>query len=204
MVSAFTMPFAAKLSQKIDPRIMLVLGASTLAFAIFSLGRLAPQTGESALFWPLNIRSIGTVAMFLPLTLATIGPIPKKDIAAATAFFSLTRQLGGSIGVAALTTILGNRQTYHRAMMLSHLDPANPDVLNRVATFSAGFMNKGMDPTTAKAQALGALDGMVRLQSAILAFNDCFWLVGVLIVVTMPLIFVLGKPPKGIAVDAGH
>ena len=67
-------------------------------------------TGADAkLFWPLIIRAIGTVLMFLPLNLATLGPIPKKDVSAAAGFFNLTRQLGGSVGVALLTTLLADR-----------------------------------------------------------------------------------------------
>ena len=80
----------------------MVTGACILVFAVHQLSGLTSQTGADDFFWPLIIRSFGTVLMFLPLNMATLGPIPKKDIAKASGFFNLTRQLGGSIGVALL------------------------------------------------------------------------------------------------------
>ena len=95
------------LLKTLDPRIALVIGAGVSGSGARSrVSNLSPQTGADDLFWPLIIRSFGTVLMFLPLSMATLGPIPKKDISAATGFYNLTRQLGGSIGVALLTTLL--------------------------------------------------------------------------------------------------
>jgi DHA2 family multidrug resistance protein len=106
IASAFAFPLAGRVLKVLEARIALVCGSVLLVVALFSLSRLSPQTGEGDLFWPLIIRSFGTVLMFLPLSLATLGSIPKEDIAKATGFFSLTRQLGGSIGVALLSTLL--------------------------------------------------------------------------------------------------
>jgi hypothetical protein len=58
--------------------------------------------------------------MFLPLSLAAIGPIPRQDVAKATGVFNLTRQLGGSIGVAVLSTVLDHRSAFHRAVLVAH------------------------------------------------------------------------------------
>ena len=79
--------------------------------------------------------------MFMPLTMTTLGPIPKKDIAASTAFFNLTRQLGGSVGVAALTTILGSRSGVpSTAAIIEHLNPADTAVQSRVNRSSGGVL----------------------------------------------------------------
>lgn len=204
IASALTMPIAAAVVRKFDPRLLLAIGASVLAFSVFWLGRLAPNTGADQLFWPLILRSFGTVFMFLPLTMATLGPIPKEDVAASTAFFSLTRQLGGSVGVAALSTILSDRATFHRTMILGHLDAVDPDVQGRVAMLTRAMIAKGADPVAAGKQALAMLDGTVRLQSSIMGFNDTFFITASLIVVTLPLVFLLGKPAAGAKVDAGH
>ncbi len=96
LASAFAMPIVAKLLGKFDPRFLLVCGALIIVTALLQLGRLSPQTGEGDLFGPLMIRAFGTVLMFLPLNMATLGPLPKEDIGAASGFFSLTRQLGGA------------------------------------------------------------------------------------------------------------
>ena len=97
IASAFTMPLAAKALGKADPRALLVMGAMVLLGALFWLTKLSPLTGETDLATPLIIRSFGTVLMFLPLNMATLGPIPKKDVSSASGFFNLTRQLGGTL-----------------------------------------------------------------------------------------------------------
>ena len=105
LASAVAMPIAGKILKAIDARIALVGGSLLLVLALSQLANLSPASGTDQLFWPLIIRAFGTVLMFLPLSLATLGMVPKKDIAAATGFYSLTRQLGGSVGVALLTTL---------------------------------------------------------------------------------------------------
>lgn len=204
LCSALMMPVAAGLTRKVDPRVLLVAGGLVLASGVLWLGQLSPATGSGDLFWPLNIRAFGTVLMFMPLSMASLGPIPKKDVAAATAFFNLTRQLGGSVGVALLTTILGQRTAFHRAMLMEHVNAANPLVSPRLDAMAGAFAARGTDLVAAKSRALLLMDGSVRLQSSVLAFNDTFLVTAALIVVTLPLVLLLGKPPAGTVVDAGH
>jgi DHA2 family multidrug resistance protein len=168
------------------------------------MGQLTTSTGANDLFAPLLVRAMGTVLMFLPLSMTTLGPIPKKDIAAATGFYSLTRQLGGSVGVALLSTLLGSRMAFHRAVLTDKLVVSDPDVQARLATLTNAFLAKGVDVVTAKQRALTILDGGVRLQSSVLSFNDIFWITAVLVVATLPLVFALGKPSRaGAAAAAG-
>lgn len=201
--SAFTMPIAAKLMKVFDPRLLLATGALILVSAVFMLGRLTVNTSSADLFWPLLVRSFGTVLMFLPLSMAALGPIPKKDVAAATAFYNLTRQLGGSVGVALLTTLLGARTAFHRNVMAEHLTATDPNVQSRLALLTASMSAKGADPVSAKQQALMLLDGSAKLQSSVLAFNDTFFVTALVVFVAIPLVFVLGKPPTGAQIDAG-
>lgn len=204
LASAVSMPLAARLIRRYSPRILLVTGALILVGAVFQLSHLSPQTSAQDLFAPLMVRSFGQVLMFLPLSMVALGPIPKEDIAAATGFFSLTRQLGGSMGVALLNTLLSARMTFHRSLLLDHLSASDPMVQSRVASMAGGMMAKGMDPVTAKQQALFMLDGSVRMQSSVIAFGDTFVCTAVVILCTLPLVFLLGSPARGAKVSMGH
>ena len=201
IASAFTMPIAAKLLGTFDPRRLLVVGASFLLFALMMLKNLSPMTGEDHLFWPLIIRSFGTVLMFLPLNMATLGPIPKKDMSAASGFFNLTRQLGGSVGVALLTTLLADRQAFHRAVLVEKVAADAPATMERMRAYVGLFLSKGFDLSLAREKALGILDGSVEVQAAVMSFGDTFFATGCLLVVTAPLVFLLGK--GGGKVDMG-
>jgi len=202
LASAFMMPVAAKLLGKFDPRVLLVVGSLILIFALRWLTQLSPQTGEQDLSFPLIVRSFGTVLIFLPLNMATLGPIPKEDVGKASGFFSLTRQLGGSIGVALLSMLLEQRQAFHRVVLIEKVAAWDPKTLTRVATLTAGMVAKGFDPSDAHDKAMKLLDGSVNLQAAVMSFADTFWAVGALIVLTLPLVLLLGK--GGGKVEMGH
>jgi DHA2 family multidrug resistance protein len=202
LASAVTMIVAGKLLRTLDPRIGLLFGSCTLIFAVYSLSSLSAQTGVDDLFWPLIIRAVGTVCMFLPLNMATLGPIPKKDISAATGFFNLTRQLGGSVGVALLTLLLTHRQAFHRSVLVEKLTLSDPNMLERLNQLTAAFVAKGAVLNEARMRALAVLDATVNREAAVMSFSDTFWATAVLIMVFLPLIALLDKPAKGVQVEA--
>jgi MFS transporter, DHA2 family, multidrug resistance protein len=204
LASAVTMIGAGQIIRKVDSRLGLVIGATILVFAVYQLSGLTSATGEDDFFWPLIIRSVGTVAMFLPLNMATLGPIPKQDIAAASGFFNLTRQLGGSIGVALLSLLLTQRQAFHRAVLVEKMSSGDPALLDRLHQLSGAFMAKGAVLVDAQRQALAALDGIVNREALVMSFNDTFFATGLLIVAFLPLVLLLGKADKNVKVDAGH
>ncbi|HWZ88058.1 MAG TPA: DHA2 family efflux MFS transporter permease subunit [Polyangiaceae bacterium] len=204
LASAATMILAGQVIRKVDSRLGLVTGALILVFAVHQLSTLTASTGADDFFWPLIIRSVGTVCMFLPLNMATLGPIPKKDISAASGFFNLTRQLGGSIGVALLTLLLTTRQAFHRAVLVEKMSSGDPAVVDRIHALTGAFVAKGAALFDAQKQALAALNGIVNREAAVMSFNDTFWATGVLILVFLPLVLLLGKVDKDVKVEAGH
>jgi DHA2 family multidrug resistance protein len=203
LASAVAMPVAGRVLKIVEPRVALIGGATLLVLALYGMSDLSPQTGEGDLFWPLIVRSFGTVLMFLPLTMASLGPIPKEDIAKATGFFSLTRQLGGSIGVALLTTLLARRESFHRSVLIEKVSANSALALDRLASFRALFMSKGSTFDDAQAKAMALLDRTVEVQSLVMSFGDTFVATVVLIVVSLPLVALLGKA-KGAAPVSDH
>jgi DHA2 family multidrug resistance protein len=204
IASAVTMIGAGQIIRKIDSRLALVTGAFILVFAVYQISNLTSQTGVDDFFWPLIIRSVGTVAMFLPLNMATLGPIPKHDIAKASGFFNLTRQLGGSVGVALLTLLLSQRQAFHRAVLVEKMPLGDPGLADRLHTLTGAFMAKGALLVDARNQALSSLNGIVNREALVMSFNDTFLATGAVIVLFLPLVLLLGKVDKSVKVDAGH
>ncbi|HMV69158.1 MAG TPA: DHA2 family efflux MFS transporter permease subunit [Myxococcota bacterium] len=202
LASAVAIQVAGRAARRSDPRLVLVGGASVLIVSlVWIAGLMSPQTSEDDLYWPLIVRSIGTVLMFLPLQLAAIGSVPRPHIAAATGIFNLMRQLGGSVGVAALATVLDRRITFHAQVVGDHLVATDPRVLERVAALTRGFAVH--DPARAHAQALAALSMQVRSQASVLAFADTFLITAGLLVLTLPLVALL-KAPTAAVEPGGH
>ncbi|MDB4977301.1 MAG: Inner rane component of tripartite multidrug resistance system [Myxococcaceae bacterium] len=204
LASAFMMPIAGKLASRFDPRRVLACGGLVLVLGLWQLTSLSPSTGEGDLFGPLLVRAIGTVMMFLPLNLATLGPIPRSEASAASGFFNLTRQLGGSIGVALLTTLLTTRQSFHRAVLVEKVVSGDALTLERVQQLTARFTSLGFSLEDAHQRALAMLDGIVNQQASVLSFADTFWATAALVLVCLPLVALLGKPARGAKVELGH
>ena len=204
LASAIVMILLGKLSGKVDARLMVAGGAVGTALVMFQLASITPQTGPDDLFWPLVERGGFSVLMFLPLSLATLGPLPKQDVSAGSGFYNLTRQLGGSVGIAVLTTLLDRRESFHRARLVEHVSAYDPETNQRLDSLTGALQSQGIDPVTAHQKALGLLDQSVNLQSAVMSFSDIFWFVGMVFLCSLPLLLFLGKGGAGAKAPAAH
>jgi DHA2 family multidrug resistance protein len=204
ITSAFTMVLASRLVRRFDARLVLALGGLTLVISLQWIARLTTATSDSQLFWPLVIRAVGSGLMFLPLNLASLSPIPREEVAKATGFFNLTRLLGGSLGVALMSTILDRRLAFHRSVLVSHLVDGDPKTSERIAMLTHAFTSRGMGEQVAHTQALAALDGSVMRQASVLSFNDTFFVTAVLVLLILPLALLLGKPVQGASAQDAH
>lgn len=204
LASAIMMPVLGKLTSKIDPRLLIAGGGTITSFVMFALSSINPDTGTESLFWPLVWRGVGTVMMFLPLSLATLGPLPRQDISAGSGFYNLTRQLGGSIGIALLTTLLAQREAFHRAILVEKVSLYDPLTRERLEALTAALQSRGIEASVAHDQALMLLNQSVNLQAALLSFEDIFRVVGIAFLVSLPLLLFLGKPKAGASAPAAH
>jgi MFS transporter, DHA2 family, multidrug resistance protein len=197
LASAFAMPVMARLLRTFEPRVLVAGGSVTVIGSLWLLSGMNPQTNDEALFWPLIVRGFGSVMMFLPMSMATFGAVPVKDVAKATGLYNLTRQLGGSIGIAVLTTVLSSRTAFHRSVLVEKLGASDVATAERLGMMSHNFTARGVDAASAKAQALTLLDGSVNMQASVMSFADSFWLVALVFLLTLPLILLLGKVKPG-------
>lgn len=204
LASAITMVALGKLSSKVDARMLIGLGAVGTTVVMFKLAQITPQSGTDDLFWPLVWRGAVAVLMFLPLSLATLGPLPKEAVSSGSGFYNLTRQLGGSIGIAILTMLLQQREAFHQTVLLAKLSPYNAATQERLNQLTQLFQGQGSDPVTAHQQALASLAQLVNTQAAVLSYADVFRFVGVMFLCSLPLLLFLGKGGPGAKAPAAH
>jgi len=202
IASAMTMVFYGKIAHRFPLRAVICAGALLTTGTGIALMSLNPGTGVGQLFWPLVFRGLGSVLIFMPLSLATLGPLPKKDIAAGSGFYSLTRQLGSSIGIATITTILARKEALHRAVLVNNITAYRQPAVDRVRMLTAGFTAHGGDPLLGHRDALKLIDRILSGQAALLAYRDIFFYVAALFLVSLPLILLLGGKSDAAAEDA--
>jgi DHA2 family multidrug resistance protein len=204
IASALTMMAMGKISGRFDARMLIAIGALTTVAAAFGFSIINPDTGVHSLFWPLMLRAIGSVCMFLPLSLATLGSLPRDKVSAGAGFYNLTRQLGSSIGIALITVILAHRETVHRAGLVEKISAYRPETLARLQLYGGVFAQRSADPVVAQHRAYQLVDTVVNSQALLLSFADVFRYVGVAFIVTLPLLLFLGKGRTTDVAAAAH
>jgi DHA2 family multidrug resistance protein len=202
VTSLIAMIMLAKLTSIFDPRMLVAVGGILTSVVAFSLAQITPETGAGELFWPLVLRGGSSVFMFLPLSIATLGPVPKKDVAAAAGFYNLTRQLGGSLGIAIMTALLARRQALHESILAEKVTLFSQATQERFQMLVGGFQSHSSDPVEAQQQALVAMKGIIQAQAGVLGFADIFRYVGFAFIITLPLLMLLGRGANKAPADA--
>ena len=157
LASAVGMALLGKNAHRLDPRWLIALGAALMVATMMQLSTIGPDTGEHSLYWPLIQRGCTTVMMFLPLTLVSLGSLPKSEVGSGSGFFSLSRQLGGSFGVAGFTLVLDHQQAVHHAQLVQQISSNNPLIQQRLQLLERFMQFRGQGPGNAKHQALELL-----------------------------------------------
>ena len=202
LASALAMILYGKVANRFPPRLVICVGALLTSATGIALMSVNPSTGVDQLFWPLVARGLGSVLIFMPLSIATLGPLAKKDIAAGAGFYSLTRQLGSSIGIALITTMLVRREALHRAGLVEKITVFRQAAVDRIHLLSSGFASHGADAAQGQHHALALIDRMVTGQATLLSYEDIFFYVALLFLLSLPLILLLGGASKRAAEDA--
>lgn len=206
LASAFTMAIVGKNAPKLDARPLIVTGALLFLWSMYKMSVLTLDTGTEELFWPLILRGVGMGLIFVPLTSATVSGLPMKDIAQGTGMFNLMRQLGGSLGIAVIATLLSRYSREQKAVLTEHVGTYDPATLERLGAMTRGLIARGFDAVTAKQQALLMLDHQITAQASVLAFSKLYLVSGLLLVCALPLLLLWrtgrSSVPKG--VDLGH
>jgi DHA2 family multidrug resistance protein len=178
--TAASMLIIGRILNRIDGRWSIVFGTLLFAWSTWLLGGLTVQAGYWDVFWPRLVQGFALGFLFVPLTTISLGDVPRAELAGATGVFTLLRQLGGSLGIAILTT------------MLTHQTAIAWNVLASGVTQTHGYTTQ-------------QLTELVSQQSAMIAYDYLFRVTAIVFVLSTPLIFFVKKPqyrPMAVAVAA--
>src|SRR5262245_7892170 len=195
--SFIAMPVVGFLTGKVDPRKLLGIGLIGGAITLFQLGSLNLQVGYWDIFWPQFFQGLSMGLIFVPLTTITMTLIAREEMGNATSLFNLMRNLGGSVGIATIATMLSRNTQAQYNLLGSHVSGFDARVATLLSQIRGAFMANGMDFTTASRAAYAALSGMVSQQAVMVAFVHLFRVLAVVFAVVMPLVFVMRKPRAG-------
>jgi DHA2 family multidrug resistance protein len=180
------MLIAGRIIGKVDLRLTLFVGFAVTAFALWQMAHYSLDLSQSNIIWPGLIQGIGTGLVFVPLSAATFATLNVEMRAQGTALYSLIRNIGSSIGISLVQTMLVRNTVIAHAALTDRVTSANP-AWNNPAVAAA------FDLHTAGGAAF--LDGAVTQQAAMIAYIDDFWLMLFLTVLVIPLLLLI-RPPR--------
>jgi DHA2 family multidrug resistance protein len=195
LTTAFMMPIIGKLIQKGVPQNYMV-AVGFFIFFIFTFWMhnvMTPDTGSEHLFWPLIFRGIGLGLLFVPITTLSLSSLKGKNIGEGAAFTGMMRQLGGSFGIAIITTYIARFSQQHRVDLIANIDATKANVQNRINMLQQGFMSKGYSPNEALDKANKIIDLSVTKQSTVMSYMDVFLYLGILFLLCIPIIILVKK-----------
>ena len=203
IASAFTMAIMGRFASKIDARPLIAIGTLGFLWCMWMLSRLTLDAGAGDLFWPLVIRGVSLGLIFIPLTSASMAELKPWEIPQGTGMFNLTRQLGGSLGIAMLATLLSRFTFQAKSQLTQHVVTVGTDAQARLEFISNGMVARGMNPAISHQQALMVMDRMVGAQASVLAFSRIYILSGIALCCSLPLML-FWRHGKGRAAVQAH
>jgi DHA2 family multidrug resistance protein len=188
---------AGQLYNRINAKFLLLFGILVVAYSIHLMSQFNLYASFGAVMWPRVLLGFGMGFIFIPLTNTTLSTVKKEDMANATAIFNLLRNLGGSFGVAFVTTMLTRQSQIHQARLIDHLTPFDPAYRAALERGRALLEHYATAGPASERGALGLIyEDLVR-QASMLAFNDAFFLLAVLMACLVPLLIFLRKGSPG-------
>ena len=183
---------------KVSPVLLTGIGFALFVLFVYLLSGMNLNTNPHDFFWPLIIRGVGMGLLFIPLMTITVFTLQSKDIGQGTALSNMVRQLGGSFGIALMTTLLSVRSVLHYSRLSEHISIYNQSTFDRLNTTTGLLMSKGGDLNSSQIASVAALKGSVYKQAMVLTYNDVFMIVGVFFAVCIPLLFLFRLKGKSV------
>jgi MFS transporter, DHA2 family, multidrug resistance protein len=172
----FIIPFVPKLMRHFDTRLIVAVGIILFSMSCFTNSTMSHDTGIDQLLWSQLVRAVGQPLIVVPISSIATARIEKAQVSSASALFSMMRNMGGSIGIAALSTLLIQREQFHSERIGESISMYNLRTQQRLEQMTQFFMNKGADLNQAHAQSLAAISNIVRREAYVMAYNDCFYI----------------------------
>jgi DHA2 family multidrug resistance protein len=191
--SMLSMVVAGILARYVDGRVLMTCGFAIFGLSTLMLSNVNLGISMKSVAVPNLINGFAGGFVFVPLTIMAMGRLRKEEIGNASGIYNLVRNIGGSIGIACVTTLLMRRSQAHQSDLIAHVTAGSSSVTDAIRGLEARFCIGGVDAYTAHYKALGELYVMAQQQAALLAYVDNFRLLAFLALLCIPITFLFRR-----------
>ncbi len=191
-----TMPIVGRLITKVNPKGILAFGIITCAYSTHLMSKFDLNADFYSIAWPRILLGIGMGFTVIPLMTLVFSSIKKEQMGNATAIFNLLRNLGGSVGVAFISTMIARRAQFHQVHLVEHLTPFDTSY-QITSSHAAQFLQyRGFDISVAQHGGLSVIYEQLLKQASMLSFNDVFYLLSLFLICTFPLLLLIKREKR--------
>lgn len=196
-----TAPLAGFLSARMDARLMMAIGLLGFAIGTWMAISITDNWDFWQLFWPQVFRGASVMLCMVPVNNIALGTLPPERMQNASGLFNLTRNLGGAVGLAIISTLITKRSDLHYGRIAETLQQGNNQATETLSSLTLYFKTATSDP---HALALFQLFNMARIQAMIMAFSDIFFIITIIFSVLIFMTLFLKKIPPLTDTPSGH
>ena len=183
VMAMISMPIAGRLITRVNPKAILFVGAMITAWSMLMMSWFNLSTDFYTVAWPRVVMGFGMGLVFVPLTTLTMSWIHKEEMGNASSVFNLLRMLGGSFGVAFASTLVSRRAQFHHGRLAEGMSVLDRNFQEALSQVSGILKNQGFAPSQLDAGTLGVLYKKLVKESTMMAFNDTFFVLAVLMAI---------------------
>jgi DHA2 family multidrug resistance protein len=197
VVIMIMMPVVALLMRRLDTRYLIATGFIVCGIGLLWMSRFNLQVDFQTAMLSRMVQSMGLAFLFVPMNVTAFQNVLPEKTSYASGMLNLVRNIGGSTGIALVSTVLARRSQVHQANLVGNMHPASLPYQNLLAGTTQVFIRHGSSGPDAARQAQGVAYGTLLRQANMMAFADTFWIMGILCLVLLPLIFFMRKTHAG-------
>jgi DHA2 family multidrug resistance protein len=188
------MPVVGFLVSKLDTRLLIAFGCTVCAISLFVMAGWDLQLDYGHAVRARMLQGLGLAFLFIPINVAAFAYVPKEKTNMGTGIINLARNIGASVGIATVTTMLERRAQFHQAQLAAHVNNLNPALARLTSGTTLRLISYGSSAWHAAEQAQGMVYNLVQRQAAMLAFVDDFKMLGVIFFAVIPILLLMRKP----------
>jgi len=204
MVIVVLAPVVVRLVSRIPVARLLALGFAILSLAMWHFGSFNLATDYAHEAGARALQGLGLAFLFVPASQLAYSYLPKEKNNKASSLTNLFRNQGGSFGIALVTTLLSRRAQYHQSVLVTHVSTFDQTLNSTVSGITNRFLEHGSSMADASVSAFAQVYAIVQQQAAMLAFLDCFQVLGVIAFIGVPLAIFIRKFKQGGGSAAAH
>ena len=187
------MPIVGWLLSRYDARYLLVFGLSMLSFSLFHMTNFDLSIDFRTAVYARVLQAVGLAFLFVPINTSAYAYLPREKNNAASGLMNLARNIGGSVGISFVTTMLDRRTQKHLSDLMGHLSGTNAQFQSTLRGLSQQFIAHGASAPDAQRQAYALVQNTVQRQATMLSYLDNFHILGYAILAMIPMVFLMKR-----------